>query len=465
MSGIIAILVKYLIGLVGITIVVVIHEIGHLVTAKLNGIDVEVFSFGLGPKLLATQHKGTEYRISLFPLGGYCRLKGSDDLSQALIYKQRKFLHTEEGSLFSAHPARRILTYLCGPIANLIFAALLYAILSGLPSHVITTPAVVATSAEYPSLFNNQESPAYTAGIRRGDRIVAHNGIPVADWQDLEAQLQQSQGIERFSIIRGESQFDVLIEGSPTPEGGYRYGLTPIQDLLVGTVRYGSPEYQSGLKEGERIIAVAGYPVTNQLDFLSIVQTQSKGELTFTVETEKGEQKTVRFIPNVAEDGTLAFGFSLSADIKEVQSGHFSLIQGIRQGWIIAQETLVSLSTLLGRKNTEDIRSSVTGMARSALMIGDITTLGFESSTTASGIRGLLYLMGVVSISLAIVNLLPIPAFDGGQILIAAFEWLTGRQIQPKTYYHLQLVGVAFVVVLFILLTFVDVRHFIAIKR
>lgn len=101
MSGIAAILMKYLIGLVGgITIVVVIHEIGHLVTAKLNGIDVEVFSFGLGPKLIATNHKGTEYRLSLLPFGGYCRLKGSDDLSQALIHKQKQFTHTEEGSLF-----------------------------------------------------------------------------------------------------------------------------------------------------------------------------------------------------------------------------------------------------------------------------------------------------------------------------------------------------------------------------
>ncbi len=97
-------------------------------------------------------------------------------------------------------------------------------------------------------------------------------------------------------------------------------------------------------------------------------------------------------------------------------------------------------------------------------MIGDITTLGFENNAI-SGIRGLLYLMGVVSISLAVVNLLPIPAFDGGQIIIATVEWITRKQMQPRTYYYLQLIGVAFVIVLFLVLTLADVRHFLALRR
>ncbi|MEA4860467.1 MAG: site-2 protease family protein, partial [Sphaerochaeta sp.] len=129
MTNIAAILMKYLIGLVGITVVVVIHEIGHLLAARANGIEVEVFSFGLGPKLWGKRVKGTEFRLSLFPLGGYCRLKGSDDLSQALIHRQRSFTHTEEGSLFSVHPLKRAFTYLSGPIVNLLFSLLIFALL------------------------------------------------------------------------------------------------------------------------------------------------------------------------------------------------------------------------------------------------------------------------------------------------------------------------------------------------
>ncbi|MFA7113781.1 MAG: site-2 protease family protein, partial [Sphaerochaeta sp.] len=160
MSEFTSLLVKYLIGLMGITIVVVIHEIGHLAAAKIHGIEVEVFSFGLGPKLLGKLYKGTEYRISMFPMGGYCRLKGSDDLSQALIGGQRTFTHTEEGSLFSVHPSKRVVTYLAGPLANLLFAILLYASLATLPMQVVSTPSIVATVDDYPTLFADASSPA-----------------------------------------------------------------------------------------------------------------------------------------------------------------------------------------------------------------------------------------------------------------------------------------------------------------
>nr|WP_319474688.1 RIP metalloprotease RseP [uncultured Sphaerochaeta sp.] len=463
MSGIAAILMKYLIGLVGITIVVVIHEIGHLVTAKLNGIDVEVFSFGLGPKLLATQHKGTEYRISLFPLGGYCRLKGSDDLSQALIHKQKQFTHTEEGSLFSAHPARRVLTYLSGPIANLLFAALLYAILTSLPTQVITNEAVVATTAEYPSLFNNQKSPAYEAGIRKGDKIIALGESPVADWQALEAQLTESQGLEQFTIKREEATIMFMVQGTPKPEGGFRYGLTPIQELEVGSVRYGSPAYNQGLQEGDVIVSVADIPVMNHLDLLTVLNDHTEDEISITVEDTIGQKRDLHFTPGRNERGSIVLGFTLAVETKEGENKQFSIIDGIRKGWNVAEETIASLRNLVSRRDA-DLRSEVTGMARSALMIGDITTLGFESSTV-SGIRGLLYLMGVVSISLAVVNLLPIPAFDGGQVVIAGLEWITGKQMKPRTYYHLQLMGVAFVIVLFLILTLADVRHFLALRR
>ncbi|MBG0767075.1 RIP metalloprotease RseP [Sphaerochaeta halotolerans] len=463
MSGITAILVKYLIGLVGITIVVVIHEIGHLVTAKLNGIDVEIFSFGLGPKLLSTHHKGTEYRISLFPLGGYCRLKGSDDLSQALIYKQKQFTHTEEGSLFSAHPARRILTYLSGPVANLLFAAILYAILASIPTQIITTEAVIATTSEYPTLFKYQVSPAYEAGMRKGDRIIALNGKPITDWQDLEARLAESKGLENFTISRDDVSLDIEVRGVPTLEGGFRYGLTPIQELKIGTVRYGSPEYQQGLKKGDVIVSVAGIPVENQLDLLSELDGYTEDEISITVENENKEKRTLRFIPNRNEMGAIVLGFSLEVDTREGQDEQFNLLNGIRKGLGIAQETITSLRNLISRRDA-DIRSEVTGIARSALMIGDITTLGFENNAI-SGIRGLLYLMGVVSISLAVVNLLPIPAFDGGQIIIATVEWITRKQMQPRTYYYLQLIGVAFVIVLFLVLTLADVRHFLALRR
>ncbi|MBZ4673226.1 MAG: peptidase, partial [Spirochaeta sp.] len=343
------------------------------------------------------------------------------------------------------------------------FAALLYAILASLPTQVITTEAVVATTAEYPSLFNNQESPAYDAGIRKGDKIIALGGVPVSDWQDLALQLAESNGLEQFNILREGAAINFMVQGIPTPEGGFRYGLTPIQELEVGSVRYGSPAYNQGLQEGDVIVSVSDTPVMNQLDLLTVLAGQTEDEIVTTVKDINGQKRDLRFTPGRNEMGSIDLGFSLAVKTKEGENERFSIIGGIRKGWNVVEETMASLRNLVSRSDA-DLRSEVTGMARSALMIGDITTLGLESSTV-SGIRGLLYLMGVVSISLAVVNLLPIPAFDGGQVVIAGLEWITGKQMKPRTYYHLQLMGVAFVIVLFLVLTLADVRHFLGLRH
>lgn len=461
MSEFTALLMKYFIGLVGITIVVVIHEIGHLSAAKLHGIDVEVFSFGLGPKVFGKLCKGTEYRISLLPLGGYCRLKGSDDLSQALLDEQRIFTHTEEGSLFSVHPSKRVMTYLAGPLANLLFAILLYGLLATVPMNVVSHPSLVATVNDYPDLFQSASSPASEAGIRTGDMVLKLNGQPILDWEDLEVRLQHSQGKEVFTVKRGEKVFDFAVTGQRNEDNSYRYGLTVLQEALVGSVRPSSAEYKAGLRKGDLITHVSGESIANQLELLSALNRVQES-IDITVQRE-AKEITIRFRPKQDEKGKADFQFSLAARIAVREGRNFSLVEGWKYTMGIVKQTLQMIWGLFVR-DEENLRSSVTGMARSALLIGDITTLGLEENTK-SGLYALLYLMGGVSISLAIANLIPLPAFDGGQIIIALFEWLKGKQIRPKTYYVLQLVGIACIIGIFLLLTLVDIRHFLAIRR
>ena len=180
MSYFLAQVIKYLIGIVGITVVVLIHELGHLVAARICGIDVEVFSFGFGPRLIGKHIGDLDLRLSLFPVGGYCRLKGSDDVRQSLRNEQSLFL--EEGSIFAASPIRRIITYLAGPVASFLLALLIYTILSLMPYEVLSTEAIVTTVNDYPELFGPEAtSPAYDAGIRSGDRVLALNGETIDD--------------------------------------------------------------------------------------------------------------------------------------------------------------------------------------------------------------------------------------------------------------------------------------------
>ncbi len=451
---------KYLIGFLGIGLVVVIHELGHLAAARVCGIDVEVFSFGLGPKLWGFEHKGTDFRISLLPFGGYCRLSGSDDLSRALLQKDKEFAHVEQGSLFSAHPAKRIITYLSGPLFNLLFAILLYSILGALPYKVLTTEPIIATINDYPSLFSQARSPSYEQGLRTGDRVLKLNGEPIPDWESLEEKLLLSEGIQQFLISRGEASLTISVKGEKTAQA-VRYGLTVLRPPIVGSVRPATPESDAGLQKGDYILQANGMPIANDLDLL--VALGNDTEMTELLVQRGGETMSLSFRPDLNERGKGEWNFALAAENRLVKAGPFSLKHGWETTVRTARNTLTSLILLI-RGESRNVRQEFTGATRAALMIGDITSLGLESDTS-SGLRALWYLLGVVSISLGLANLLPLPAFDGGQGIAALFEWVTGKHIKPRTYWILQLVGIGTVLGIFVFLGYADILHFLSIRR
>lgn len=460
MSSLLILISKYLIGLLGIGLVVVIHELGHLWAAKACKIDVEVFSFGLGPKLWGIEHNGTDFRISLLPFGGYCRLKGSDDLSQALLRKDKDFTHIEHGSLFSAHPAKRIVTYLCGPLLNLVFAILLYSTLAAIPYKVLSTEPVIATINDYPTLFFQAPSPAHEQGLVTGDKVLELNGTIIRDWEDLERQLDDSEGIQVFTVERSGEVLTIPIEGEDTGQG-IRYGLSVIREPVVGSVRPATPEADAGLKVGDRILLANGTRVTNDLALLAALERDTERADLLVL---RGTQEiAVSFRPDLNAQGKGEWNFALASENRPIKAPTFSLLKGWDTTVQMTKDTLSSLILLVGGKS-QDVRQEFTGAARAALMIGDITTLGLENDT-ASGFRALWYLLGVVSISLGIVNLLPLPAFDGAQVLTSLFEWIAGRHIQPRTYWILQLVGIGTVFCIFVFLGFADMLHFLSIRR
>ena len=122
------IIVNIVLGLIGLGIVIFVHELGHFLAARATGIGVDAFSLGWGKVLVSHKRKGTEYRLSLFPVGGYCKLKG-EELYRRAVADDSSTVEPEEGSLFSVSPWRRILTFFAGPLANLIFAVLALSII------------------------------------------------------------------------------------------------------------------------------------------------------------------------------------------------------------------------------------------------------------------------------------------------------------------------------------------------
>ena len=141
-------LLYLLFGLLAIGFVIFLHELGHFTAARLLGVDVEVLSYGMGPKLFSFQGPKTEYRISLFLFGGYCRMKGSLDLMKALKDDARSMDKTEAGSYFGTTPVVRFLIYLAGPLMNFLLAVLLLALSSLIPVERLSDPAVVTPISE-----------------------------------------------------------------------------------------------------------------------------------------------------------------------------------------------------------------------------------------------------------------------------------------------------------------------------
>jgi len=460
MSSLWLLIGKYIIGLLGIGLVVIIHEIGHLLSARACGIDVEVFSFGLGPKIWGIKHKGTDFRISALPFGGYCRLKGSDDLSHALLQKEKVFTHIESGSLFSVHPAKRIVTYLSGPLLNLIFAILLYTVLASLPSKTLTTEPIIATINDYPSLFSSSTSPGFDQGLRTGDLILELDGEVIRDWESLEELLAESDGVQVFTIERSDKILTIPVIGEKT-EQGFRYGLSVIRKPIIGSVRPATPERDASLKKGDLILKANGMQVSNDLDLLVALTLDT--DMTDLLVLRGNEEIAISFRPDLNERGKGEWNFALASENREMKASPFSLANGFKTTLKMGRDTLTSLGLLISGGN-KNVRQEVTGAARAALMIGDITALGLENDTK-SGFRALWYLLGVVSISLGIANLLPLPAFDGGQVLTALVEWITGKHIQPRTYWILQLVGIVIVFGIFVFLGYADMLHFLSIRR
>ena len=118
-----------LIGLIGLSIVVIVHEFGHFVAARAMGVEVETFSIGWGPRLFGFKRHGTEWRISAFPIGGFCKMKGEEDFKAALE-KKLPYIPTEKGSFYGSSPWKRILILVAGPLFNVVFAVLLFSIVS-----------------------------------------------------------------------------------------------------------------------------------------------------------------------------------------------------------------------------------------------------------------------------------------------------------------------------------------------
>ena len=447
-------MVKFLIGLPVLGIVVFIHELGHFIAAKLCGVSVESFSIGWGPVLLHKKFGTTDYRLSAIPIGGYCGMKGEHAFREA-YEKKLSSVPKEEGSLFAAHPFKRMLIAFAGPFANLLLAAAALAMISGLGRTYYTTDnRVVPVYRLEPS----DESPARTAGLQIGDRILQINGEKTANFADIQQiiALHPEESLTMM-IERGGEQLSTTIRPSLNKKtGAGQLGIYRYVPLEIASVRKDSAADLAGIKAGDRLTGIDGTALDNQMALIYFFRDYTQKTALFEL-IRDGERIELPVNLVRTENGSVDLGLNWAyITVTEKGSGFIaSLRQGIVQTGELTAVTLKSLGLLFkGVSMTE----AVAGPVRISSMIGSLAADGFSENTRA-GFVNIAEIVAVICVSLFLMNLLPIPILDGGLIFTAFIECIVRRQIPPRVLYYLQFVGFAFIAVLFFFALWADILY------
>mgnify|MGYP006291064685 CR=1 FL=1 len=462
------IVVNILIGLVGLGFVVFIHELGHMLAAKAVGIDVEAFSIGWGKKLFGYTWRGTEYRISVFPVGGYCKMKGEQSYHQALENNEDHIPH-EKGSFFGAGPWRRIVTLLAGPVSNIILAILILSIVwwVGFTIQTYENRIVLASDYEQQSVSAEGETdptptaadaPADRAGLETGDVITAIDGRDVQSYSDIQQIVAQNALTELSFTIRREGRtLQVSVTPDLVPETGAGYiGVYPWVEPVVGRVEEGSLAAQAGLQEGDRIVAVNGEPVPHVWEFRRVLEAS---EAPARVTVSRDATRISLQLPTGGDSTVDLAQLSEGMDFQPVTmpTPDYGVFEAIGRGTTESIRILtVSIRSLRLLFQGVELTSAVAGPVRISYFIGDVATSGFQIGF-ATGLRSLSNFLALLSVVLFFMNLLPIPVLDGGQIVLAVVEWIRGKTPHPRTIYRYQMVGSVVVFALLFFALFGDI--------
>lgn len=452
------ILINILIGLIGLGIVIIVHETGHFIAAKSAGITVEAFSVGWGKKLIGIKRGETEYRLSLIPLGGYCKMRGEDQLLKAW-QNEADSIPKEKGSFFSVSPWKRILVVLAGPIFNLLFAVLVFTLLWYIGFTIQTFDNKIIPASKYQFEDHPTEYPADKAGLQAGDRIVAINDKPVEHYQEIQEIVAQSaEETLRMTVERDGRQLHITITPQMDKNTGVgKIGVYAWIEPVIGTVQSGSAADRAGLRQGDRLLSVDDQEIGNSMDLL---QALSDGPEKISLEYRRnGEVRETSFVLPYDEQGNPQLGFSFAPlEYETPDMGLFEAIgNGITETGNMLSLVVKSIGLLFQGIN---VREAVSGPIRITYYVGEVASQGFKLGVW-NGITSLFRFLSVISIALFFMNLLPIPALDGGQFILYFLEGITGKELRPRLVYRYQIIGVSLIFMLVIFTTFNDIFYLI----
>jgi regulator of sigma E protease len=432
-------------SIVVIGVLILIHELGHFLVARWAGVGVERFSVGLGPVLFRWRGRETEYCLAAVPFGGYVKMMGDENPLEgsagALAY--------DPARAFAFKPLWvRSLIVFAGPGMNFVLAAAIFAAVFATAGRPVW-PAVVGRVAE--------GGPGAAAGLRSGDVITAVDGRPVGHWEELERAVAAAGGRPLTLHLRREG-VEQTVRLTPRlatvrdpifrdERRVWELGIGPRLTPSISTVSPDSPAERAGLRAGDSVLAVAGEPVFTPEELMQAIQRRPGQTFDLTVERD-GRRLTVQVTAAAVRDrnaageevevGRIGVGIVTRAVSHEAYPFPVALWQGVVRTWEM---------TALVVKGTWKL---VVGTIDRSNIGGPIQIINEAGRQAREGWVSLAVFTAVISVNLAVLNLLPVPILDGGHLLFFVIEAVLGRPLSVRKREWAQQVGFVLLMLLMV---------------
>lgn len=426
--------------LVLIGVMILIHELGHFWAARYFGVRVEVFSFGFGPRLFGFRRGETDYRFSAILFGGYVKMAGEQIGDESAA----------DPDSFLAKPRwQRLIIAAAGPVMNIVLSVVLLTGLYTVHYQRLAEPEVRGVIG-----YVSPGTPAAEAGLQAGDRIAAIDGVSNPSWEDvLMKEFSGAYQTMTVTIERDGKRFDVLV----TPVLSDRTGVGSVgwhekNEIEVRGVPPGLPAEKAGIRKGDTLIAINGKPLYSSSQLQEVVKSSGGKEVELVYERD-GVQHTVRIKPVFdTADGQRYWMLGVQQSAKyHFVTTKLSLPDAFRE------------SIVENRRNATLILQFLRGIVERRMsakqLSGPIGIARLSGEAAREGAPEFLRLMSMVSLNLAIFNLLPIPILDGGVILLLLVEMIMRRDLSLSVKETVIKVGFVFLMLVTVFALYNDISR------
>lgn len=415
-------------------IMILVHELGHFWAALSVGVKVETFSIGFGPRLFGFKRAGTDFRVSAIPFGGYVRMLGEQPGDEKAA---------DPRSFQAKARWQRAIVILAGPFMNVVLAVALVTglYMYGFPKEVPSNDAVISSV--------EPGSPAAAAGLQPGDRIVQLGSERNPSWQDvLTREALNANHALPIVIDRKEQKLSLSITPKMDPKEGV--GVAGWRgDVQVGEVLANSPAHAAGLAPGDLLISVNGQPIESALTVRqAIVHSAGKPVQLEIMRSNRLQKLSVTPVPTKDAKMPWHIGISFRMPIQMVRLGFGSaVVESVRFNVQNATMIFQVLGSIVQRRVSPKT------------LAGPIEIAHLSSEAAQQGTSSFLALMAIVSLNLAIFNVLPIPILDGGTLLLLIIEMLLQREVSMQVKETVFKLGFVFLMMIVVFVIYNDITR------